>query len=270
MKQLKHRILLLLALAVAMGAHAFSTDTIKVATKHLATPEDVTVIVPDGASGHNFPVVYLLNGYDGNHIQWTRTRPGLGDLADRYGMIFVLPDGRDSWYWDSPVRPDMQMESFFIKDLVPYIDANYPTLRSRDKRAITGFSMGGHGALWLATRHPDIFGSMGSMSGGVNIIPFPKNWKMASLLGPQDTNMEVWKAHTVASLVPQMKDANLNITIDCGTDDFFAGVNDDLHKALLDAKVPHDYTVRPGAHTHAYWGNSILYHLLFFNEAFKK
>jgi len=184
--------------------------------------------------------------------------------------VFVLPDGRDSWYWDSPLRPEMQMESFIIKDLVPYIDAKYPTLKSRDKRAISGFSMGGPGALWLATRHPDIFGSVGSMSGGVNIMPFPKNWKMALWLGPQEQNKEVWEAHTVASLVPQMKEAGLNIIFDCGTDDFFAGVNNDLHNALAEAGVPHDYTSRPGAHTHAYWGNSLLYHLLFFNEIFKK
>ncbi len=267
---MKQRILLLLTLAFALSASAFTTDTIKVDTRYLDTPEDVTVIVPDGAFGHDFPVVYLLNGYDGNHIQWTRTQPRLGELADRYGMVFVLPDGRDSWYWDSPLRPEMQMESFIIKDLVPYIDAKYPTLKSRDKRAISGFSMGGHGALWLATRHPDILGSVGSMSGGVNIMPFPKNWKMALWLGPQEQNKEVWEAHTVASLVPQMKEAGLNIIFDCGTDDFFAGVNNDLHNALAEAGVPHDYTSRPGAHTHAYWGNSLLYHLLFFNEIFKK
>ncbi|MDE6612560.1 MAG: esterase family protein, partial [Muribaculaceae bacterium] len=116
---MKQRLLLLLAALAALSAHAFSTDTIKVATQYLDTPEDVTVIVPDGAFGHDFPVVYLLNGYDGNHLQWTRTQPRLGELADSYGMIFVLPDGRDSWYWDSPVCPGMQMESFIIKDLVP-------------------------------------------------------------------------------------------------------------------------------------------------------
>ncbi|MDE6157020.1 MAG: esterase family protein, partial [Muribaculaceae bacterium] len=152
----------------------------------------------------------------------------------------------------------------------PYIDANYPTLASREKRAVSGFSMGGHGALWLATRHPDIFGSVGSMSGGVNIMPFPKNWKMAQWLGSQDENRDVWEAHTVASLVPQMKDAGLNIIFDCGTDDFFAGVNNDLHQAMAEAKIPHDYISRPGAHTHPYWANSLLYHLLFFNEAFRK
>jgi len=43
----------------------------------------------------------------------------------------------------------------------------------RNHRAIMGHSMGGHDALFLALRHPVIFGAAGSMSGGVDIIPMP-------------------------------------------------------------------------------------------------
>ena len=57
---------------------------------------------------------------------------------------------------------------------------------------------------------------------------------------------------------------------DCGSDDFFAGVNKNFHEELLKNKIPHDYISRPGGHSGAYWNNSVLYHLLYFNEAFKK
>ena len=259
--------LALLAIA-SLPAMAFRTDTIKVQTKYLATPEDVTVIVPDGSKDSRFPTVYLLNGYGGNHRTWGEVQPRLGELADSYGMVIVMPDGRDSWYWDSPVDPSMQMESFFVKDLIPYIDAHYPTIADRSKRAITGLSMGGHGSLWLAGRHPQLFGSAGSMSGGVDIRPFPKRWKMAQRLGDYEANKKSWSEHTIATMVPKYKDADINITIDCGTSDFFADVNRQLHNSLLEAGVPHDYTERPGAHTRKYWNNSILYHLLFFDRAF--
>ena len=43
-----------------------------------------------------------------------------------------------------------------------------------ERRAISGLSMGGHGALWSAIRHKDVFGAAGSMSGGVDIRPFPR------------------------------------------------------------------------------------------------
>lgn len=98
-------------------------------------------------------------------------------------MIIVCPDGRNSWYWDSPVDPSMQMESFFTDCLIPTVDSLYRTMPARGGRAITGLSMGGHGALWLAWRHPDLFGAAGSMSGGVDIRPFPANWNMADRLG---------------------------------------------------------------------------------------
>lgn len=259
------------ALIAATGAQAAKVDTVAIATKYLATPEKVVVITPDAAiPGETFPTVYLLNGYGGNHKAWLGTRPDLPALADRYGMVMVLPDGRDSWYWDSPKMPDMQMESFFVKDLVPYIDANYPTRRDAAHRAITGLSMGGQGAMWLAMRHSDIWGNAGSMSGGLDIRPFPDRWKMKNSLGAIEENPGVWEKHAVINLIPTLQPGQLNITFDCGIDDFFAEVNDNFHRELVKAKIPHDYTVRPGGHSQAYWRNSILYHLLFFNEAFNK
>lgn len=259
------------AMILSMTAFAAKVDTISVASQgYLETPMRVAVITPESARPDaGYRTVYLLNGYGGDHRAWLKTQPRLPELADQYGMVIVMPDGRDSWYWDSPVDKGMQMESFITKVLVPYVNVNYDVDRRASHRAITGLSMGGHGALWLSMRHPDIFGNAGSMSGGVDIRPFPKNWKMAKRLGDKDSNPELWERMTVINLVDSLKPGTLNITFDCGRDDFFAKVNNNLHERLDEAGIAHDYTVRPGAHTHKYWGNSILYHLLFFNEAFK-
>ncbi|MDE6271050.1 MAG: esterase family protein, partial [Muribaculaceae bacterium] len=254
---------------LAGNARGGMVDTISVPAKYIPGPMTVWVAVPDAAAAdtaRRFPVVYILNGYGGDNASWLNiTRRDLPALADRYGMVLVMPDGRNSWYWDSPERPDMQMESFFVKELVPYVDANLPVYTRSDKRAITGLSMGGHGALYLAMRHPDIFGNAGSMSGGVDIRPFPDSWGMKTLIGPKSQR---WDDYTVAVLARNLEPGKINITFDCGIDDFFAQVNRDLHATLLEAGVPHDYTERPGRHSHAYWANSILYHLMFFNEAF--
>lgn len=269
---MKKIIMLFAALAAVLSASAFKTDTIAISTSRLEGPEKVVVITPDGKKDARYPTVYLLNGFSGTYRDWsTRTQPRLGELADQYGMVMVMPDGRDSWYWDSPVNPKLQMESFIIKELVPHIDSHYPTRAEAAQRAITGLSMGGHGALWLAVNHPDVFGSAGSMSGGVDIRPFSGKWNTSKLLGqPYGKNPALWDSHTVATLIPKMKDAGLNIIFDCGKDDFFAAVNEQLHRDLLAANIPHDYTSRPGNHSHAYWANSVLHHLLFFNQAFNK
>jgi S-formylglutathione hydrolase FrmB len=130
--------------------------------------------------------------------------------------------------------------------------------------------MGGHGALYLAFRHPDVFGNAGSMSGGVDIRPFPGNWNLNNALGTMEAHPERWEAAAVVNLVKNIRPGQVNIYFDCGVDDFFAGVNDNLHRVLLEAGIPHDYVSRPGAHTWEYWNNSILHHLLFFSEAFNR
>ncbi len=260
------------ALGLSLNLNAATTEVITVETKNLATPGEVTVIVPDAAEDPtiDFPTLYLLNGYSGDHTSWTTVRPDLEKYADLYGMIIVMPNGRDSWYWNWPNDPGMQMESYIVDDLVPYIDNNYATRRDASQRGISGLSMGGHGAMWLAIRHSDIWANAGTMSGGVDIRPFPERWKMAKALGKIEENPDRWNCYTVMGIISQLKPGQLNITIDCGVDDFFAEVNRDLHNALLEAKIDHDYTERPGAHTRTYWANSILYHLVFFNEAFNK
>lgn len=269
---MKQLYIILVAVFITLTANAAKIDTLSIAAKKVQSPYNVTVVTPDAAAQADakFPTVYLLNGYSGDNFSWLNINHDLPQLADRYGVILVMPDGRDSWYWDSPVRPEMQMESFFIDELVPYIDNHYPTKAESHYRAITGLSMGGHGGLWLGIRHSDVFGSAGSTSGGVNIMPFPKNWKMANWLGDQDENRDTWLSHTVINLVPQLKPGQLNIIFDCGSEDFFAAVNAELHQALLDAKIPHDYISRPGVHNADYWRNSILYQLLYFNEIFTR
>ncbi len=264
--------LLAIVLCLTVGVRAAVVDTITIDSKYLATPAKAVVVQPEAAqySAQVFPTVYLLHGYSGDYSNWINKCPELKHISDLYGMIIVMPDGRDSWYWNWPNDPGMQMEAFFGVDLVPYIDGNYPTRREPSQRAITGLSMGGHGSLYLAIRHGDIWGNAGTMSGGVDIRPFPKSWKMSKALGPKAENEQSWNEHTVMGLLDQLQDGQLNITIDCGVDDFFAEVNRNLHNALLEKGVKHDYTERPGKHNWTYWCNSVLYHMLFFNEAFQK
>lgn len=247
-----------------------TVDTITLSSRYVSPAVKVTVIHPAWTDATTrYPVVYLLNGYGGDYRSWPQGQPRLNEIAQEKGVIFVCPDGRDSWYWDSPEEPELQMESLITRVLVPMIDTNYPTIADPAHRAVSGLSMGGHGALWLGIRHPEIFGSIGSMSGGVNILPFTKKWKIAQHLGPYDENVERWEEHSVINLVPSMSPGQ-NIIVDCGVDDFFAGVNNDLHEALLARGIPHDYITRPGKHSWDYWRNSVLYHIDFFSEAFKK
>ncbi len=233
---------------------------------------NATVVVPEqyfdpDLQEEQFPVVYLLHGADGSYRDWP-TKADLDDLASEYGVLIVCPDGQDSWYFDSPIDPKMQFETFITQELVDYVDGHYRTIPERKFRAITGLSMGGHGALWCAWRHTDVFGACGSMSGGVDISHFPDRWNINKRLGAYADNKQRWQEHSVISLVPTLKDNVQDIIIDDGAEDFFYKVNCDLHDALLKKGIKHDFIIRPGNHSWTYWVNSLDYQMLFFAKHF--
>ena len=267
--------LIIALLFLGLRSTAATVDTALTYSAAMHKNIKAVVIKPnDYSADKKFPTVYLLHGAGGKYSDWVTNVPDkqtVQKLADLYHIIVVCPDGNtSSWYFDSPVDPTYKYETYVSSELVNYIDSHYSTIKDRSKRAITGLSMGGHGALYLAFRHQDVFGACGSMSGGVDLRPFPENWDIAKRLGPYNKYPERWEANSVINLTYLLKPDSLAITFDCGSSDFFYQVNKNLHKALLELNIPHDFTVRPGAHTWQYWGNSINYQMLFFSRFFNK
>ncbi|MEO7309914.1 MAG: alpha/beta hydrolase family protein [Chitinophagaceae bacterium] len=229
------------------------------------------VITPSSYTGQTpFPVVYLLHGYGGKYSDWISKVKSLTTFSDLFGMIIVCPDGNiGSWYFDSPVDTNYKYETYVGTELPQWIDRHYTTIANRNGRAITGLSMGGHGALFLAFKHQDIFGAAGSTSGGVDIRPFPKNWEISKRLGTYSDSTARWEANSVINLTHLLTPGSLSLIIDCGSEDFFYVVNTKLHEKLLERNIPHDFIIRPGAHNWDYWSNSVGYQLLFFAKFFK-
>ena len=248
-------------------------DTIEVYSNSMHKNIRCCFITPSNmkASQKKYPVIYLLHGYSGNYAQWITRAPQIQQQADELQAIIVCPDGGyGSWYLDSPVDPSIRYETFISIELVQYVDQHYPTKTERKYRAITGLSMGGHGGLFLAIKHKDIFGAAGSTSGGVDFRPFPKSWELIHALGDTACCKVNWDKNVVINVIDQLNDKELSLIIDCGVDDFFITVNRNLHAKLVEKKIEHDYIERPGEHNSAYWNNSIDYQLLFFKKFFAK
>ena len=252
-------------------SYGFKQEVINVPSKKMNKDVPVTVITPDKyESAKALPVIYILHGFSDDNTRWT-TRDVVGGLADQYQIIFILPDGGyDSWYFDSPLCPDYQYETFVSSELISHIDSNYKTIPNRAARAITGQSMGGHGAMYVGFRHQELFGSIGSMSGAVDIRPYPGNWGIAKRIGPKEENPEIWEKNTVINLTHLLTPGGVNIIFDCGTEDILFDVNCALHQKLMDEKIPHDFYVRPGGHNWTYWRNAIKYQVMFFNDRFDR
>ena len=269
---MKNIVSVFVCLFFVVVSNAARVDTVVVYSNAMHKNIKVAVVVPDNAAGKpgiKFPVVYLLHGFSGNYGSWLKDAPQLQSRADQYQVMLVCPDGGyGSWYYDSPINDSIKYETFITKELLPYIDSNFPTSTSKDHRAITGLSMGGHGGLFLGIRYSNLFGNAGSVCGGVDIRPFPNSWDIKKSLGTIIENPQNWTDYSVVTIAKNLKPGQLNIIFDCGVSDFFIDVNRSLHQVLLSNKIDHDYTERPGGHNKAYWSNSIDYQLQYFAKSF--
>ena len=269
---MKNIVSFFICLFFVIVSNAARVDTIVVYSNAMHKNIKVAVVIPDNAAGKigiQFPVVYLLHGYSGNYGSWLKDAPQLQSRADQYQVMLVCPDGGyGSWYFDSPINDSIKYETFITKELLPYIDTNFPTSANKDHRAITGLSMGGHGGLFLGMRHTNLFGNAGSVCGGVDIRPFPNSWDIKKSLGTIIEYSQNWTDYSVVTIAKNLKPGQLHIIFDCGVSDFFIDVNRSLHQVLLSNKIDHDYSERPGGHNKAYWSNSIDYQLQFFAKSF--
>lgn len=262
--------MMLLTIIFIGKLRAATVDTVETYSPSMKKTIKAVVIKPEAYNtARELPVVYLLHGYSGNYSDWIKKAPGFEKAADDHQLIIVCPDGNNSWYWDSPVDDKFKYETYISGELVKWIDGNYKTIKNKKGRAITGLSMGGHGALYLALTHQDVFGAAGSMSGGVDIRSFPENWEMAARLGKYAERPDNWERNTIINMLHLLTAKSLALIIDCGIDDFFFRVNENLHQQLLLRNIPHDYVTRPGAHNWQYWNNAIKYQLLFMSNYFK-
>lgn len=269
---------------LANTLRAATVDTIDIASTVMATSYKAAVALPASyaKSKAAYPVLYLLHGGSGHFRDWLNSTPDkatVKNLADQYNLIIVMPEGQPfSWYLNSTVDKNSQFETYITDEVVKKIDATYRTVRDRKGRVITGLSMGGHGALSLSAKHPDIYCAAGSMSGALDLNT--TNWKIPAEFNTRvkegfqkivgDTlNVALYAANSVVNMADKMQTNALPLIIDVGVDDFLIEPNRELHRRLVYNHTPHDYTERPGGHTWEYWQNALPYQVLFFSKVLK-
>ena len=253
------------------SANAASVDTINIFSNVMHKNSKCVILLPESYknSTRHFPVVYLLHGYSGDYTNWIQKVPQLKNDVDEFQMIIVCPDGNyNSWYLDSPVDSSIKYETYISTEIPHFIDSAYRTIAERNMRAITGLSMGGHGALFIAWKHPDFFGAAGSMSGVQDLTPWKNKYELIKVLG--DTLNNNFYHYSMINLARKIPSPLPAIIFDCGIGDPFIEANRKLHSELIALKIPHDYTERNGSHNWDYWGNAISYQLMFFHKGFER
>ncbi|MBC6368540.1 alpha/beta hydrolase family protein [Algoriphagus sp. AK58] len=283
---MKKALMLLLFLWPLFVLAQTKVDTIVVYSPSMKKTLKAAVTLPSDYTNSNkkFPVVYLLHGGSGAFNDWHQKvteKELVNRMADDYNLIIVTPGvGPASYYYDSPIMDTVRYETYIISELIPFIDKNYRTLAKKESRAITGLSMGGHGAITLSAKHPDLFVAAGSMSGVMNIDT--RLWKVQedfrnlrvqgqkAMLGDINYDGPIFNPYTAVGMVDRMKTNGLALIIDCGVEDFLIETNRQIHQLLVANGTPHEYIERPGAHTWQYWTEALPVHLFFFNKYLKR
>lgn len=229
---------------------------------------DVRVYLPPsyfraGEASRRYPVIYMLHGWPGSEGNWfgSGRAAQTADTLIASGLIpevlLVCPDGDGrgllgrSLYVNS-YDGASRMEDFIVRDLVTWTDSVFRTRAEPTQRGIYGLSDGGTGAVNLAFRHPEVFGSCGSSSGE---FALEKEFGMGGVVGPEPQASRLLAQNSPAlyleRVAPRVR--GMTIYLDCGTSDEALDDNRHFHAELLRFAIPHTYREFPGTHAWVYW-----------------
>ncbi len=265
-------------------------ESLKVKSNILSKDVEYSIYLPADyeTSNRRYPVLYLLHGYTDDETGWTQFGEAhlINDRSTQSGeaapMIIVMPDGGVTWYINSH-DGKTNYEDFFIKELIPHIDATYRTRSTKQYRAIAGLSMGGYGTLVMATKHPELFSAAAPLSAGVfqdeAIVNGDDNlWKnvLGDIYGKKDLTgkARLTDHYYKNSILKIIETGNadelkkVRFYIDCGDEDFLIKGNMALHSIMVDKKIPHEFRVRDGVHNWTYWRTALPDVLKFVSESF--
>ena len=194
----------------------------------------LSVFTPSGNGP--FPYLIWLSGLTCTEDNFT-TKAGAYAAAAKHGVAIVAPETSPrgegvaddvaydlgqgaSFYIDAtqaPWAPHFKMETYVVRDLIEAVEASFPLA---PRRSIFGHSMGGHGALTLAMKHPRLFRSVSAFSPISSPTRCP--WGEKAFSAYLGADRDAWRAHDAALLIEAGKAAPFDdILIDQGLADSF-------------------------------------------------
>jgi len=194
-----------------------------------------------------YGLVVFLHGLGRDH-RTLFEMPATCAALDNVPCVFLSPNGRDSWWIDSPSRPQSKYQSYLV-ELIRLIDGTLHVSQDPAHRAIGGWSMGGFGSMHYLLRYP---GQFGAWAGILALLDFPndayppeRNHTVPNLLGPK----EQWRTLNPISRVEQLMGKRLFFVT--ATDAFDRDMNEAFSVKLDELGIPHTAKVVDGAHTFA-------------------
>jgi len=228
-----------------------------------------------------YPVLYFLHSLFEDETRWS-TRGQTDQIMNRMiaegkigEFIVAIPYGGTSFYTNTRDGSE-KWEDAIVTEFIPMIESNYRVNATRTTRGISGTSMGGYGALKIAMKHPDMFGSASAHSAvllqdlsaaKVAAGRLARFQAMFNKIYGIDQDLTYWEANNPMTLAKDTKKLNgLKLYFDCGTEDdygFDVGARQ-LDEMLTKAGYAHESHLYPGRHGWDYamlhTNESLLFH----------
>ncbi|KAF1632045.1 UNVERIFIED_CONTAM: S-formylglutathione hydrolase, partial [Eudyptes robustus] len=206
-------------------------------SSELKTVTPIGVYVPDVESGEKLPVLFWLSGLTCTEKNFVE-KAGAQRLASKHRVIVVNPDtsprglniegDKDSYdfgegagfYLDATEQKwaqNYRMYSYIVKELVPLISEKFPV--DEKKRSIFGHSMGGHGAITIGLKNPDLFTSISGFAPICNPTACP--WGQKAFKGYLGDDSSKYTQYDSTELARTYNGPPKSILIDQGTADNF-------------------------------------------------
>lgn len=224
-------------------------------TNYLHTYFKTSVVIPD-TNEQDYTTVWLLHGYTGDSTAWSK-HVYIEEIARKYNMAIIMPDGLNSFYSDSKFIP---YYSFFMDEFMPKMQSILPISKDPAKNYIVGSSMGGYGALKFAFKNPDKFGKVAALSPITDIEHFRDNPKCPMT---KDTFNAIFDspeniAKNQLINIYNNRQPKLPILTLCGDTDFMHEDNV-MFKNFLSIHAKGHYTWMPveGDHSWKVWSSNI-------------
>ena len=243
-------------------------DVYRHRSEALGCEMNFAVYLPPQAETRTLPALYWLSGLTCNEQNFI-TKAGAQRYAAEHGVILVAPDtsprgegvtdadGYDlgkgaGFYIDATQAPwsaHYRMHDYVVFELPALIEANFPAIGAR---AISGHSMGGHGALVAALKHPGRYRSVSAFS--PIVAPSQAPWGEKAFTAYLGDDRAAWRAWDAAALIAGAQE-HLPLLIDQGDADEF--LHGQLKPQLLQAACaaaghPLQLRLRPG-YDHSYY-----------------
>jgi len=226
------------------------------------------LFLPAEAALHPVPLLWYLSGLTCTHEN-AMTKAGLQAHAAAHGLAVVFPDtsprgdgvaddpsydlGQGAGFYvnatQTPWAPHFQMWDYITQELPRVLFANFAL--EEDRQAITGHSMGGHGALTIAMGLPGRFASVSAFAPIAN--PTASEWgrkQLGAYLGPDEN---LWRAHDATYLMQNGGFAG-EVLIDQGASDQFLNLlrPEALAQAMAATRQPGIFRLQKG-YDHSYF-----------------